>query len=119
MQCCRIGKFIAIFRKSGQFLKRLATDVLVWQFGEFLVIFRKYLAPNILVWRNVRPVYLHLFVYNINRWITFFEHADGLKIHDIKWKNESFESRSMVMNTSYQICLQNVETDYLEKFAKC
>jgi len=28
-----------------------------------LAIFWKYLAPNFLVWRNVRPVYLHVFVY--------------------------------------------------------
>jgi len=41
-----------------------------------------------------------------------------LKLHDIKWKCESFESRSMVSNTSHQICLQNAETDYLEIFAK-
>jgi len=39
------------------------------------------------------------------------------------WKfmtsNGSFEGRSMVLNTTYQICLQNVETDYLDVFAKC
>ena len=36
----------------------------------------------------------------------------------IKCKCESFESRSLLLNTSYQICLQNVETDYLEMLAK-
>jgi len=25
----------------------------------------------------------------------------------------------MALNTSYKICLQNLETDYLEIFAKC
>jgi len=66
-----------------------------------------------------RPVYLHVFAYVLICRFTIFELADVLKIHDIKWKCESFESRSMALNTSYQICLQNVETDYLEIFAKC
>jgi len=48
-----------------------------------------------------------------------FRFANGLKIHDIKWKYEGFEIRSMVLNTSYQISLQNVETDSSEIFPKC
>ena len=40
-------------------------------------------------------------------------------MRDIKLKCGSFESRNMVFNTSYKICLHNVETDYLETFAKC
>jgi len=48
-QGCHIGEFIARFRKSGKFLKRLATNILVWRFGEFLAIFCKYFAPNFLV----------------------------------------------------------------------
>jgi len=51
--------------------------------------------------------------------VTIFKHADGLKMRDIKLKCGSFESRNMVFNTSYKICLHNVETDYLETFAKC
>jgi len=81
--------------------------------------FWKHLSRNFLAWRNVRHVYLHVFAY-IFIWIfTIFELADSLKIHDTKWKCGSFESRSMVLNTFYQICLQNVEADYLEIFTKC
>jgi len=119
IQGCHIGEFIARFQKSGEFWKRLATDILVWRFGEFLAIFWKHLVPNFLVWQNVRPVYLHVFAYIFIRRFTIFKLADGFKIHDIKWKCKSFESRSIVLNTSYQKCLQNVETDYLEIFAKC
>ena len=50
---------------------------------------------------------------------TIFKLADGLKIRDIKWKCEKCESTSMVVKTSYQRCLQIIETDYLEMFAKC
>jgi len=34
-----IDEFIASYRKSGEFLKRLAINILVWRFGEFLAIF--------------------------------------------------------------------------------
>jgi len=44
-------------RNSGEFWKRLATDILVWRFGEFHAIFWKHLALNFLVWRIVWPVY--------------------------------------------------------------
>jgi len=37
---------------------------------------------------------------HIHMQITIFKLADGLKIHDIKGKSESFESRSMVIKTS-------------------
>jgi len=50
---------------------------------------------------------------------TIFELADGLKICDIKCKCGGFKSKSMVFNTSYKICFQNVETDSLKLFAKC
>jgi len=52
---------------------------------------------QILVWRNVRPVYLRVFAYILICRFTIFKLADGFKIHDIKWKCESFESRSMVL----------------------
>ena len=42
--------------------------------------------------------------------LLFLKLADGLKIPDIKWKCKNFESRNIVLNT-YQMCLQNVETD--------
>ena len=113
-QGCHIGKFIARFRKSAFGYKYLG-----WRCGEFLAIFWKHLAPNFLVWRNVRPVYLHVFAHIFICRFTIFKLADGLKIHDIEWKCESFESRSIVLNTSCQICLQNVETDNLQIFAKC
>jgi len=38
-QGCHIGALLARFRKSGEFSKRLATNNLVWQLGEFLAIF--------------------------------------------------------------------------------
>ena len=47
------------------------------------------------------------------------ELADGLKIRDINWKCDCFASRSIVVNNSYKMYLQNVETDYLEIFLKC
>jgi len=48
-----------------------------------------------------------------------FKLADGLKINDMKWNWLSFKRKNVVLKTSYQICLQNVEMDYLEIFAKC
>jgi len=72
-----------------------------------------------MVWRNVRPVYLHVCAQRFICRFTLFELAHSLKIHDIKRKYESFEIRSMFLNASYQISLQNVETDYLEIFPKC
>jgi len=72
-QGCHIGEFIARFRN--------------------LVIFWKHLAPNFFVWRNVRPVHLHVFAYIFICRFTIFKLADDLKIHDIKWKCESFQSR--------------------------
>jgi len=35
-QTCHIGEFIARFRKSGEFWNHLATNILVWRFGDFL-----------------------------------------------------------------------------------
>ena len=113
------GEFIARFQKSGTFWKRLATNILVLRFGEFLAIFWKHLAPNFLVRRKVRPVYLYVFAYIFICRFTIFKLADDLKIHDIKLTYESFESRSIVLSTSYQICLQNVEADHSEIFPKC
>jgi len=85
----------------------------IWRFFEsiWLQIF--------FVWRNVRPVYLHVFAFIFLCRFIIFKLADGLKIRDIKCKCESFESRSMVLSTFYKICLQNVETDYFEIFARC
>jgi len=37
--------------------------------------------------------------------------AGCLKVRDIKGKCDSFESRSVVFNNSYKLCLQNVESD--------
>jgi len=51
--------------------------------------------------------------------VTIFKLANSLQIRDIKWKCDSFDSKNIVFNTSYKICLQNVETDCLEIFAKC
>jgi len=65
-------------------VKLLATNILVWQFGEFLAIFCKHLAPTFLVWRNVQPVYLQAFAYRFICGFTIFKIADGLKILDIK-----------------------------------
>ena len=49
---------------------------------------------------------------------SIFKLTDGLKIIYIKWRWR-FLKRSMLLNTSYQISLQNLEVDYLEIFAKC
>ena len=38
-QGCHIDEFIPRFRTSGEFSKRLATNILVWQFGDFLKAF--------------------------------------------------------------------------------
>jgi len=69
----------------------------------FLMTFWKHLAPIFLVLRNVRHVYLHVFAYIFLCIFAIFKLADDLKINDIKWKCDSFESRSMILNTSYQI----------------
>ena len=69
----------------------------------FLLIFWKHLGPIFLVLRNVRPVYLHVFAYIFSRIFAIFKLADDLKMNCIKWKCDSFESRSMILNTSYQI----------------
>ena len=118
VQSCSLLLHWQIYRQIPE--KRLATNLMVWQFGEFLPIFWKHLAPIFLVWRNVRPLYLHIYANYIFICIfTISKLADGWKIHDIKWKCESFERRSMLLITSHQICWQNVKTDYLAIFAKC
>ena len=67
---------------------------------------------------RLHPLYLHAFAHISIYRVAVLKLADGLKIRDIKWKRDSFESRSMVFNTYNKICLQNVETDYSEIFAK-
>ena len=64
-------------------------------------------------------VCVHTFAYTFVCRVTIFKHADGLKIRDIKGKCDSFVSKSIVFNTFYKICLQNVGTDCLEILEKC
>jgi len=40
---------------------------------------------------------LHVFAYILICRVTIFKLADGLKFRHIKWKCDSFESRSMVL----------------------
>ena len=106
----------------------------------YLAIVWKLLAPKCFVWRKILtynffskvfsqnvlqchfyvcPVYLHVLAFIYIYKVTAWKLADGLKIRDIKWKCDSFDTRSMVLNISYEICLQNVEIEHLEIFAKC
>ena len=61
---------------------------------------------------RLHPLYLHAFAHIFIYRVTVFKLADGLKIRDIKWKRDGFESTSMVFNTCNKICLQNVEYLY-------
>jgi len=71
MHNCNFGTQCAwVLCSKVAILANLSPDSGIWRilkaFGYKyvgLAIFRKHLAPNFLVWRNVRPVYLHVFAY--------------------------------------------------------
>jgi len=60
--------------------------------------FFKAFGSKFLIWRNVRSVYLHVFAYRFICRFTIFKLADGLKIHDVKWKFEEHGSKHFLSN---------------------
>jgi len=96
-QGCHFGEFVARFRKSCEFWKRLATNILVWRFGEFLAIFES-IWPQILWFGEMYDLYIctYLLTYSyvdllflsllmVWKFMTSNESAKVLKVEAWDW----------------------------------
>ena len=97
----------------------LAANIFVWRFVEFLAIFWKHLAPNSWFCEMHAP---YICICLLTCTYIGFLFLSLLMVWKFVTSNESviiLNARNMVWNTSYKICLQNVQTHYLGRFAKC